>query len=389
MTETARSVPGPRGADRIRPVRPGARNTYLDLIRGVAVLVILVMNVVSFGLGPDAYFDLSAGGSETWLDWLVAGAGEIFVDQKFMGLFSILFGAGVALFSDRAADKGRRPVRLGLWRNLLLLIIGILHARLWEGDILIVYALASPLVVLLRNRTPRALIISGVSVTMLSPLAAVLLQPGVSADAGTAGPGLSLWEHSEAAGVYLLLDALARSIGMMLIGVALYRRGIITGDRPDRFYRRMAATGLGTGLPLAALGLALTAAAGFSTDLILVGAIPNTLGTIPATLGYMSLLVLWNRRPESSLRRRLGAAGRMALTNYLTQTLLGVLILGWLAANVDLTRTMLVGFTAAVWSLQLWWSAAWLVRFRYGPAEWLWRTATYWRRQPLRVARTC
>ena len=383
MTETAPGAPDRRETDRIRPVPPGARNTYLDLIRGVAVLVILVMNVVSFGLGPDAYFDLSAGGSETWLDWLIGGAGEVFVDQKFMGLFSILFGTGVALFSDRATGKGRRPLRLGLWRNLLLLLIGILHARLWEGDILIVYALASPLVILLRNRTPRALIISGVAITMLSPLAAVLLQPDVSADAAIAGPELSLWEHSEAAGVYLLVDAPARSIGMMLIGVALYRCGIITGDRPDRFYRRMAAIGLGTGLPLAALGLALMAASGFSTDLILVGAIPNTLGTIPATLGYMSLLVLWNRRTEAVLHRRLRAAGRMALTNYLAQTALGVLILGWPALNVDLTRTMLVGFTAAVWIMQLWWSSAWLDRFRYGPAEWLWRTATYLRLQPL------
>ena len=107
---------------RIRPIHPYARNTYLDLIRGVAVLGILVMNVVSYGLGTGPYFNLSAGGSKTWLDWLIGGFGEVFVDQKFMGLFSVLFGVGIALFCDRAAEKTRRPALLSLWRNLLLLV---------------------------------------------------------------------------------------------------------------------------------------------------------------------------------------------------------------------------------------------------------------------------
>ena len=95
----------PKDAGRARPIGFGARNTNLDLVRGVAVLGILVMNAVSYGLGPGPYFNLSAGGSETWLDWLIGGFGEIFVDQKFMGLFSVLFGAGIALFCDRAAQK--------------------------------------------------------------------------------------------------------------------------------------------------------------------------------------------------------------------------------------------------------------------------------------------
>ncbi|MDE0375084.1 MAG: DUF418 domain-containing protein, partial [bacterium] len=90
------------------------------------------------------------------------------------------------------------------------------------------------------------------------------------------------------------------------------------------------------------------------------------------------------RRPETALHRRLRAAGRMALTNYLTQTLLGVLILRYLLGDADLTRTMLVGFIGLVWAAQLWWSAPWLDRFRYGPAEWLWRMATYRRLQRLR-----
>ena len=92
------------------PVRESGRITSLDLIRGVAVLGILLMNAVYFKFGSAPYFNLSAGGSETWLDWSVGIFGEVFVDQKFMGLFSLLFGAGMILFIDRASGRGRRAV---------------------------------------------------------------------------------------------------------------------------------------------------------------------------------------------------------------------------------------------------------------------------------------
>ena len=85
------------------------------------------MNAVSFRFDTGPYFNLSAGGSETWLDWAVGIFGEVFIDQKFMGLFSLLFGAGMILFIDRAAARGRRAVALNLWRNALLLLIGFLH----------------------------------------------------------------------------------------------------------------------------------------------------------------------------------------------------------------------------------------------------------------------
>ncbi len=363
---------------RARPVPPGQRNTYLDLIRGVAVLVILVMNVVGLGLDYSAYWNLSAAGSETWLDWLIGGFGEVFVDQKFMGLFSLLFGAGVALFCDRAELKGRRPVGLSLWRNALLLGFGIIHSILWVGDILTVYALSSIVVVLLRNRRPTTLMVLGSVAVLLSPVAAVLLQGGAPT-----GTGVTFWE-SDHASAFLVVDGFCRSIGMMLIGLALYRNGVITGDRPDSFYRRTAGIGLAVGLPLAALGLAVSTGSGFSDDMALVATIPNTLGTIPATLGYMSVIILWNRRPDTPLVGRLRATGRMALTNYLSQTVIGLLALRWLLAEVELTRSMLFAFVLLVWALQLWWSKAWLDRFRYGPLEWLWRTGTYRKAQPLR-----
>ena len=370
---------------RAGPIGSGVRNTYLDLIRGVALLGIVVMNAVSFGLGAGPYFNLSAGGSDTWLDWLVGGFGEVFVDQKFMGLFSLLFGAGIALFCDRAADRTARPALLSLWRNLLLLGIGLLHLALWEGDILVGYALVSPIIIALRNRRPRTLLIVGGLILLLSPVAAILLQASLPGDgSGLGGFWTAGVEVGATAQWFIVADFVSRAVGMMLIGVALYRNGVITGDRSTAFYRRMARTGLGVGLPLAALGLAWVAARDFSPDVAFVGTIPNTLGTAPAVLGYTALNILWNRRPATDLHRRLCSVGRMALTNYLTQTVLGVLLLRYLLGDVDLTRTMLLGFIGVVWALQLWWSKAWLDRFRYGPAEWIWRIATYRRYQRLR-----
>jgi len=370
---------------RAKPTGQAARITNLDAVRGVAVLGILTMNVVSYGLGTEAYFNIDAGGSRTPLDWVIGGAGEIFADQRFMGLFSMLFGAGIVLFADRAAAKGRRPALFSLWRNLLLLLIGLAHAALWDGDVLTVYALSAPVLVALRNLSPKRLVILGTAFVLLSPTAAAIAQTTIDATgSGLGGYWYTDGAMSDAVGIFLLTDFFARSIGMMLIGVALYRTGIITGERSPTFYRRMARWGLGVGLPLAAIGVAIVVANDFGPNVALIGAIPNSLGTIPATLGYLGLLTLWNLRPNGALHARIHAVGRMALTNYLSQTVIGIAVLGGFFEPADLTRTWLAVFMVAVWALQLWWSPEWLARFRYGPAEWLWRCATYRSWQPLR-----
>ena len=103
------------------------------------------MNVVSFGLPSAGYFNISAEGLGGPLDWAIAIFGEIFFDQKMMGFFSILLGAGIVMFADRAEVKGHGVRRLSVWRSTLLLGIGVLHLLLWEGDVLLLYALCSPL----------------------------------------------------------------------------------------------------------------------------------------------------------------------------------------------------------------------------------------------------
>ena len=367
------------------PVEETGRITNLDALRGVAVFGILLMNAVSYGLDPAAYFNISLA-NDTPLDWIIGVFGEVFVDQRFMGVFSLLFGAGIVLFADRADARGNRGGWLSLWRNLLLLGIGALHMWLWEGDILVAYAIASPFLLLARRLPNRALAALGTALVLLSALVSGLAQSMVDANGAQLG---ELWleaggETDDDVGLLVLLTFFMRALGMMLIGVALFRSGVLSGERPREYYRRMAAIGLGVGLPLAALGVIIAALDDFSPGSALLSTIPNTVGTIPATLGFTALIILWNMRGESVWRRRVHAVGRMALTNYLTQTILGIIILRRLFEPDELNRAWVLLFILAVWLLQLAWSPWWLSRFRYGPFEWAWRVLTYRRMQPMR-----
>ena len=385
------------------PVTESARITSLDLIRGIAVLGILLMNAVSFRYGLAPYLNLSAGGSDTPLDWVIGIFGEIFIDQKFMALFSLLFGAGILLFIERARQREKRPILLNLWRNALLLGIGILHSLIWDGDVLIVYAVSALFLIALSKLPAKALIAIGALIFLLSVPNFLLMQ--YIAD-NSAAPLTGVWEPAaqeppatpsqpqsgnpqNLPGTMLsltLLGYFARGLGLILMGAGLYRLGFMQGDLPPRTYRLTAAIGLTIGLPLAAAGAIITHLSDYSREIAFIGQIPNTAGTIPAALGLMSLIILWHRQATAAprLKQRFQAAGRMALTNYLSQTILGILILTIILSEVPINRAAILAFCIAIWALQLWWSQAWLTRHRFGPAEWLWRTATYRRRQPLR-----
>jgi uncharacterized protein len=367
------------------PIGEAGRITNLDALRGVAVFGILLMNAVSYGLDPAAYFNISLA-NDSPFDWIIGIFGEVFIDQRFMGVFSLLFGAGIVLFAGRADARGNRGSRLSLWRNLLLLGIGALHMWLWEGDILVAYAIASPILLLSRRLSDRALVAAGTGLVLLSAVVFGVLQAAVDANGEQLG---ELWLAAgggpeDSVGLFFLLTFFMRALGMMMIGVALFRSGVLSGERPREYYVRMAAIGLGVGLPLAAAGVLVSALSDFEARLALISMIPNTIGTIPATLGFMALIILWNMRAETALHRGVRAAGRMALTNYLTQTIIGVIILRTLFEPGDLNRAWVLLFVIGVWMLQLAWSQPWLSRFRYGPFEWVWRVLTYRRIQPLR-----
>lgn len=371
----------------IQNVNYAERITSLDAIRGIAALGILPMNALSFGLTKAAYLNITAGGIHQPLDWIIGILTMTFIDQKMMGLFSLLFGVGVVIFAERAAIKNRRVGWLSLWRFTLLLFIGIAHGTLWLGDILFVYAVCAPIVLLVRKFPARLLISLGVLLAIASALATPFFQGNVSPGGKELG---DLWfadggYPSDVFGVWLLLDAFGRALGFMLIGVGLFQLGIVQGQKDDAYYRQMAQWGIGVGTAITVVGIVFQIINNWSPEYALTGHIPTGLGTIPMALGYMALIIMWNRS-GSRFVEPFRAVGKMALTNYLTQTILGLTMLAWWLSEVDLGRTMIAIWIIGIWILQLRWSTWWLKRFQFGPFEWLWRCATYRELKPMRIS---
>ena len=374
-------------ASRSAPVSQKERVTSLDLIRGIAILGILPMNALTWGFSDFAgYSNVRAVGTEQPFDWVIGIASKLFVEQKMMALFSLLFGVGVVIFWERAGSKTAHPNWLSLWRFALLFVIGTIHAAIWIGDVLTAYAISAPIVLLVHRRSPKILMAVGVGLVIVGSLSAALVQIGVNNGSFPIGeywvPGGTPLLESDLL-TWFYADAILRSLGLMLIGVSLYQLGIVQGRRPREFYKKMALRGLGVGLPLTCIGVAIHVVDRWSERTALTGHIPLGLGTIPMALGYLGVIVLW-KNDASKLQQRLQAAGRMAMTNYLSQTALGLLTLSVLAEQFDLTRTMIFLWILLIWALQIWWSPWWLQRFRFGPAEWLWRCGTYRSRQPFR-----
>ena len=186
---------------------------------------------------------------------------------------------------------------------------------------------------------------------------------------------------SDAAGLWFLWEFGARAAGLMVIGVGMYKLGIVQGTGPAEWDAHMVRLGFGFGLPLAVASWIWIVRADFDATSALPSHALNTLATIPMALGWIGLITRWNRSPETWLHRRVRAVGRMALTNYLTQTMLGLGLVALLGD--DLGRVQLLGLVVLIWTLQLVWSQPWLERFTMGPFEWLWRVLTYRRIQPI------
>ena len=361
------------------------RITNLDTVRGFATLGILGMNALYFGMLKPAYNNVNAPGTDNVLDWVFAIAGEIFIDQKTMAIFSMLFGAGIVLFADRAEMKGKKPVRLSLWRNLLLVAIGFFHSLLWEGDILIVYGLCAPVLLCVRKKSQRFLVSAGCLLFSLTIIFGVFTQ--LSVNDGNAYLG-DFWSGSEAMGdevtTWFIFDVFCRALGAMLIGVAMFRSGFISGKLSIDVYKKAAKWGFSLGIPLVIFGVIIQAIMDYDSNIAILGQLPNTAGTIPLAIGYISLIALWDRKPVSSFKVRIRSVGQMALTNYLSQTIIGVLLFSTVFDKGDLGRSGIFLFMICVWAVQIFWSKPWLSYFRFGPIEWAWRCMTYRKIQNLR-----
>ena len=401
----------------VSPVSLSDRIISLDVLRGFAVLGILIMNVQSFSMisaayiNPDAYGDLS--GLNKWA-WIFS---HIFADLKFMTIFSILFGAGIILFSGNVEAKGYSPAKLHYRRMFWLFIIGMMHAYLlWYGDILVCYALCALLVFLFRKKSPKTLLILGlitVSVASLLYLmsgfsmqfwppeaientmkgwkpAADLVQREVQAYQGGWLEQMSKRvPGSLSMQTFLFLFYTSwRAGGMMLIGMALYKWDILSAARSTKFYLVSIIVGFIIGLPLIISGVVKNFASGWTLEFsMFFGFQYNYWGSAFMALSYISIIMLICKSSIlQKLKSVLAAVGRMAFTNYLLQTIICTTIFyghGFgLYGKVE--RFTLLLIVLGIWILQLIISPIWLRYFRFGPLEWLWRCLTYWKIQPFK-----
>lgn len=399
------------------PVSEQDRIGLLDALRAFALLGIFLVNIEWFTRPWQEFGDGVVAGL-TGIDYVAAWAVQVFVAGKFWILFSLLFGMGFALMMARAEAGGRPFHTLYLRRTAALLAIGVAHALLlWAGDILHTYALAALLLLALRDLRPRTQLVLGVSIysglclVILLGAALAGLVPGMAeegaarafaADGGAAaeaarayaegGFGQATGQRMADFSQFLLNDLFVApmALGVFLVGSWLLRSGRIGDVAAQRsFFLGLAGVGLPVGLGLslwaAAIGVGLDAA-GTQARWLLASAL-MALGTLPLALGYLAVFALvWSTAAGARALGLLAPAGRMALSNYLLQSLVGSLVFyGYgLALWGRIGHAGLVLLAAAVFALQVAASHWWLARFRFGPVEWLWRWATYGRRPPLR-----
>jgi len=401
------------------PVTRSERIQSLDVLRGFAVLGILVMNIQSFSMVGAAYFNPTAYGDLTGLNYLVWLLSHLFFDMKMMSIFSMLFGAGIVLMAERMERTGRKPAGVHYRRTLILLLFGISHAwLLWTGDILFAYAMCALLVYLFRKKGARTLITLGLLTLAVGTTLSLLAQfsmpywPEESLTAMAKGwsptpdqiaTQLEAYRGSWTAQNTVRFPAAMgmeigaflwtlswRAGGLMLMGMGLFKMGVFSASLRARSYRRMILAAVLLGFPLVVAGIWFQTTHGWTLDPGFFGGLQfNYWGSILVALGWVGVVMLFCQRESGSiLRRSLAATGQMALTNYLMQTVICTTIFyghGFgLFGSVERTGQILIVF--GVWAAQLLWSPWWLARFRFGPFEWLWRSLTYLKLQPMRLA---
>lgn len=395
-----------------------SRIGLVDALRGFALLGILIMNIQSFAMPDQAYLNPMAFGIDGSITASANGWAYIFshlvADQKFMTIFSVLFGFSMALMAESTL---RQPVWFLCKRNALLLIIGLLHAYLiWHGDILVSYAICGFLVLGLLRLSPATLIRTGcllISVPALYIVFAMMLLPYWNAselaelqefwqpDAATINSQVSQlsgsWsqqfslriERSLEMQLYVLpAETVWRVSGLMLLGAALYRlRWLQTADSRKKILFLSALT-LIAGYTIIAIGLAQNQAHQWQASYsMFAGYLYNYCGSLLVGFSYIGLFYAgYQVIATSKVMCCLQLIGRTALSNYLLQSLLCTWLfygygLGWFGHVDRVAQLMLLPF---IWSLQILLTAAWLRFYSAGPAEWLWRSAVDGRLRPLR-----
>ena len=395
---------------------PAARIVTLDGLRGAGVMGILLMNVAAFAMPFAAYDNPANYGPMRWPDIAVWAVEFVAVDGKMRAIFSCLFGASLLLIADRAEAAGAGDARIHYARMIVLLLFGLGHACLiWEGDILVLYALIGMISFLFRRlEIERMLVLAGLMlVAQLAILALHYQGLAALADAAAqsrpAPDAIEAWRdvldsigrpspaalaadlalhHGAWRGLVAQLTAGEpgaiwaellfngpETLGLMLLGMAGLRSGFLTGGWSRRAYLTVAGGAYGVGLPILAGIAAWLIARRFPP--LLTAALADL--ALPlrwlVAAGHVALLAAWFASGPSPLKARIAAAGRVALSNYLgTSLLMTALFDGWglgLYGHVERWKLLPIALAACI--LMLLWSKPWLARFAYGPLEYLWR----------------
>lgn len=426
----------------VAPARIEERISAIDTIRGFALLGILLMNICSFGLPGAAYANpVPAGGATGWnlFTWCLM---SVIADGKMRAIFSLTFGASVYLLIDRLSRKGAAAEAADVHyrRMLWLLLFGLIHAYfIWGGDILFPYAMMGLVLYPLRKLSPRALL-TGAAILVLIMTGEALreyyhtknlhseyLQIQVAEKEGKKLTSAQQeqkkeWEEtvkdfSPSAedlktetdahlGSYFQLFAFRAKdvyrfhsypiyapfpwfdiLAMMLIGMALLKLGVLTGNYSSKFYLWMALFSFAIGLPAHSWWVWWYVKQQFSLDSWNFTGLAYEIGRFTA-FGYIAVILMVIKSGVlRTATKTLACAGRMAFSNYILTSLICTTIFEGYGFGLfgKLQRYQLYGIVLCVWMVILIVSPIWLRHFCFGPLEWVWRSLTYWKKQPFRI----
>ncbi len=423
------------------PVPAGGRIRSVDVLRGAALLGILMINILSFSFPDIAIKIPTIAGGMKGVDLAAWWVGYLFFYNKCMPVFSMLFGAGLVLMLERYSKTGISFRKFWYRRVLWLLVIGLLHFYfLWIGDILYYYAICGLIIFLFRTASAKKLVLLGSIVYLIGALPPVAsgfyfehLRTGMPviekklAEERTLTPReesqLKSWtgiteslqpsneQLDKNREIYrggylgilkqrapealmmqtwiLLVFIIWRVGGLMILGMGLMKVNVFSASRSGTFYAVMSIVGYGIGLPLVATGADGLIAHNFDFVYIFkMGGVFNYFGGPLVALGHVGIVMLICRSKfMERMKLMLASVGRMALSNYLSQTIVFTTIFfGYgLGLYGRFGRAALVLAVLGMWVVQLVVSPLWLGYFRFGPAEWLWRSFSYGRRQPFRI----
>lgn len=407
----------------------------IDILRGIALLGLPTMNIIHFSMPQAAYMNPYVYQADAFLNHTMFSFLNIFADQKFMGLFTLLFGASLLLLRNKNLSRGADATLIHYCRMFLLLLFGICHFWfIWSGDVLMFYAIIGMLLYPLANLSPKVLF--GISGIFLALTMYCIHIPNVTledmgddgfndiaehyapSDAFIASHGaLMLGSYSQTMSIHRAEEevepdtinesneAVAQSINaksvftslglflvfkiitMITLGMALFKTGLIQGKKTLFFYKRLALLGIGIGGLITITGLALNYQLAwdiqsyFSYTLLL-----KEFGSVLMTLGYVGLFIYLLKEGWLSLVAQfLGYVGQMALTNYLTQSIVCAMLFYGVGLGLygSMNRLELVPIIIGIWITQITFSAIWMNHFLQGPVEWLWRSMSSLTLQPL------